>query len=379
MTQVEHLGGIDDPLDSKKLEDIVGLCLSGGGFKAAMYHVGSLARLNELGALQKIARISSVSGGAIAAGLLAARWNTLNFKDGVATEFVDQVVTPLINMCLRANIDRIAICGGLLSPFERATDKTDRAYNEWLYKNAHLDDLPKEEPGVAPRFVFNATNLSLNTLVRFSRDHVRDYRVGEWKAPHIRLSTVVAASSAFPPVLSPLPIMPPQAFSPMTGSDKSVPPYSERLELGDGGIYDNLGVETIMKRCKTILVSNAGDPFDEKPDPPDDWYHQMRRTVSMIHRQAENNRMRLLVMLGKLGYRNVALWNLRSNVEKGALSLSEDDVKTAQSTKVRLKPMRKAQATALMRHGYAMCDASVGAFWLKDSPRAIAFPDYLRA
>src|SRR5215471_4181570 len=47
------------------------LCLSGGGFRAALFHLGALRRLNEVGLLSKLNTISSVSGGSVASGLLA--------------------------------------------------------------------------------------------------------------------------------------------------------------------------------------------------------------------------------------------------------------------------------------------------------------------
>ena len=52
-------------------EDGVALSLSGGGYRAMVFHVGALWRLNEVGLLSKLKRISSVSGGSITAGALA--------------------------------------------------------------------------------------------------------------------------------------------------------------------------------------------------------------------------------------------------------------------------------------------------------------------
>ncbi|WP_165398986.1 hypothetical protein [Shewanella maritima] len=40
-----------------------GLALSGGGFRATLYAVGSLARLNEEGLLAELDTITAVSGG----------------------------------------------------------------------------------------------------------------------------------------------------------------------------------------------------------------------------------------------------------------------------------------------------------------------------
>ena len=43
----------------------IGLALSGGGFRAAIFHMGVMRRLHELGILEKIDVITTVSGGAI--------------------------------------------------------------------------------------------------------------------------------------------------------------------------------------------------------------------------------------------------------------------------------------------------------------------------
>lgn len=47
----------------RTLEDGTALCLSGGGYRAMLFHIGVLWRLNEIGWLPKLDRISSVSGG----------------------------------------------------------------------------------------------------------------------------------------------------------------------------------------------------------------------------------------------------------------------------------------------------------------------------
>ena len=45
----------------------IGLALSGGGYRAAAYHIGTLRALHKLGVLDKVDVISSVSGGSIIA------------------------------------------------------------------------------------------------------------------------------------------------------------------------------------------------------------------------------------------------------------------------------------------------------------------------
>ena len=74
----------------------IALCLSGGGYRAMLFHLGALWRLNELRFLPRLNRISSVSGGSITAGLLGLEWSRLAFDaNGVATAFETQVVGPI--------------------------------------------------------------------------------------------------------------------------------------------------------------------------------------------------------------------------------------------------------------------------------------------
>ncbi len=56
------------------------LCLSGGGYRAMVFHIGVLWRLYEAGLLKSVKRISSVSGGSITAGVLALKWHKLSFN-----------------------------------------------------------------------------------------------------------------------------------------------------------------------------------------------------------------------------------------------------------------------------------------------------------
>src|SRR6266699_2742085 len=71
----------DDPLAHPRPG--VALCLSGGGYRAMLFHLGALWRLNELAYLPQLTRISSVSGGSITAGVLGHRWGRLAFVQGV--------------------------------------------------------------------------------------------------------------------------------------------------------------------------------------------------------------------------------------------------------------------------------------------------------
>ena len=186
----------------------VGLALSGGGFRATLFHLGVIWRLNEIGWLRRIDMITSVSGGAIINGMLAARWNSLNWQNipGVgecATNLAAEVASPLRAFCQRT-IDVSSVVIGFLSPFSTIADQVADAYDQHLYGGATLQSLPPHDPGRVPRFLFYATNLQTGSSVRIKQKRFADYSYGEIPNPDLKLARVVGASSAFPPVLSPV-------------------------------------------------------------------------------------------------------------------------------------------------------------------------------
>src|SRR3954469_4880858 len=97
----------------------VALCLSGGGYRAMLFHAGCIWRLNEAGRLGGLKRVSSVSGGSITAGILGMNWTTLVLSPtnpGVASErFIQFLVAP-VRAVASNTIDGGAIIKGLLLP-----------------------------------------------------------------------------------------------------------------------------------------------------------------------------------------------------------------------------------------------------------------------
>src|ERR1041385_9021212 len=75
----------DDPV--RPPQTGMGLCLSGGGYRAMLFHLGAIIRLNQAGILARLKRISSVSGGSITAGVLGYKWKRLTFAGGIAPNF----------------------------------------------------------------------------------------------------------------------------------------------------------------------------------------------------------------------------------------------------------------------------------------------------
>ncbi|MDR3636036.1 MAG: patatin-like phospholipase family protein [Isosphaeraceae bacterium] len=74
----------------------IALCLSGGGYRAMVFHLGVLWRLNDAGLLGRLDRISSVSGGSITAAWLAGSWRGLALDQGTPSPlFRERVIDPI--------------------------------------------------------------------------------------------------------------------------------------------------------------------------------------------------------------------------------------------------------------------------------------------
>jgi NTE family protein len=136
------------PFGSEGLQAGTGLALSGGGFRATLFHCGALWRLNELGLLRDVARVSSVSGGSITAGALALAWPRLAAAGWSTGALVAELVAPLRAFC-RRDVDVPAVLKGALVPGKNVADFVAAQYAEGLFGATTLQDLPD-----TPTFVF---------------------------------------------------------------------------------------------------------------------------------------------------------------------------------------------------------------------------------
>ncbi len=342
---------------AEPLEAGPALCLSGGGYRAMVFHVGVLWRLNEARYLPRLARISSVSGGSITAGVLALHWKDLAFDAGIAKAFQEQVVGPIRDLAGRT-LDAKSILGGLLLPGSIG-EKVAAAYDRHLFHGATLQDLPD-----TPRFVINATNVQSGALWRFSKPFMADYRVGRVDGPTLPLALAVAASSAFPPVLSPVELeLEPGQVRAQPGNDLCRAPYTTHVVLTDGGVYDNMGLETVWKRYQTVLVSDAGGKTQPEDEPGEDWARHSLRVLNLVDNQVRSLRKRQVIAAFKDGTRQGAYWGIRTDIDDYQLASAFPGpfARTLELANLptRLQRMEPEIQERLINWGFAVCDAAL--------------------
>ena len=134
----------------------IGLALSGGGFRASLYHLGLIRFLRDADILSQVTHITSVSGGSIIATHLALNWDRYNGSpeefDAVASEFRSFVNLDIGNRIVR----RFPLCIPL---------RVGRHYEKYLYGDTRLFELPEK-----PKLHILTTNLSEGGLCSFTRD-----------------------------------------------------------------------------------------------------------------------------------------------------------------------------------------------------------------
>jgi len=355
----------------KRIPNSIGLCISGGGYRATLLHLGAIRRLNELGIFPKVTTISSVSGGSILNGFLASRLDP-PLSAGVA-DFEKSVGKPMRDFC---SLDIRRWLG--LEAFIPGTHNSSglaKEYNQHLTSGKKLAEIP-----AAPAHVFCSTDLAYGVNWTFRKTECGDYQAGFLPTPADWLvSTAVAASSCFPPVFKPLQLnLDPTKIPP--GNDKSSNRDKRIREItfSDGGVYDNFGMEPVWKDHETVLCSDGGALFGLGGETGFAW--EVGRLVEILQHQVQALRKRWLISNFVSGQMKGTYWGIGTTVADYGLEggYSADLAKNfIAGIRTDLDSFSEAEASVLENHGYTLADAAIRVHvpqLLPAQPPALAIP-----
>lgn len=250
--------------------DRIALSLSGGGFRAAAYGLGTLKTLHLLGLLGNVHLLSTASGGTLV-GMYYAQRHKANPTTPFAAIYQDFYAWLEQDTLLAHALDRWK--ERLTTPNYKLINAFADVYNQELYANMRFDIFWQETLPPTPLFhlqsiIFGATELYSGLTFRFqhsaflsARQKLKDsYVVGNGNvsisshhARQLRLGDIVAASSCFPGGFEPL-VMPDDFWPAAIETEKPILrkgytggnlPVS-RIALLDGGVYDNQGIESLL-------------------------------------------------------------------------------------------------------------------------------------
>jgi predicted acylesterase/phospholipase RssA len=250
----------------------IGLALSGGGFRATLYHLGVIRYLRDSGTLPLLSDIAAVSGGSILGAHLVLNWDRYTGDDRAFGEAAAEIVR-FVQHDVRNHIVRrlpllfpvrlAAKLAGWHAPQLTPNALLERAYRQFLYGDRRLFELPEQ-----PALHVLATNVSDGVMAVFNRDglHIQTRDAGSAEPfRHVAgqtasIAKVVSASSAFPGFFPPVE---------MSAADLGVHEGQFPTEsFTDGGVYDNLGTRGFAwlvrhggRTFDQIMVSDAGKPF----------------------------------------------------------------------------------------------------------------------
>lgn len=336
------------------------LCLSGGGYRAALFHLGAVRRLNECGVLGRMDLVSSVSGGSILAAHLARVLSPWPRTGEVVTDWTPCVAAPFQAFC-RVDIRTPALLASLRHPWRCLTAGLDPARLETAYHrlltSARLAELPEH-----PRFVFCATEILTGTLWRFERDQIRTWRTRRLKpGPDDTVARAVAASSCFPPLFAPMPPTREQGRIRDIVLEDGRTLAASDLRLSDGGLYDNLGIQPAIKQHRVLLVSDGGVPFDFVPS--HGVLARNRRYIEVIGKQVANLRWREFHALRNQGKILGGYWSLTGTGTPEPRAPGSYSGKFAREViatiRTDLNPFTAVEAGVLENHGYWQAESTL--------------------
>jgi len=274
----------------------IGLALSGGGYRAAAFHLGTLRKLDQLKHLHKVDVLSTVSGGSIvgAAYVIAqakAGYSYASFESSFIKKLQQSVIGRVLGSFTFFGLALLVLAWlafimwlqftpfywtgwivfiiGLyalvryqfkLFPVSKIIEGI---YDSIFYDQTVLGQLP-----ASPEIVINSTNLSTGIQFSFSKSKMNDSTyefppVGpvSFLNSQFPVARAVMASSCVPFAFTPVPID--KMFFMDPAQYNTIKPV-----LVDGGVYDNQGIHKLTVRnssyaCQIVITSDAGNkmPF----------------------------------------------------------------------------------------------------------------------
>lgn len=220
--------------------DRIALSLSGGGYRAAAFHLGVLSFLQQAGILRNVRALSTTSGGTIVGAFYAqCLARKLEFGEFYARLYTFLRSVDVIDGALKRMPDHGKLIVAAAQVY--AAELFDARLDDIRRSRDHLDEIS-----------FNATDLRNGLAFRFVKTASRHVRSGNREVPlpddvagSLRLADIVAASACFP-----------GAFEPITFPLDFGVDFDRHVPLMDGGIYDNQGIDSLL------LVRSRRTPID---------------------------------------------------------------------------------------------------------------------
>jgi len=298
---------------------MIGLALSGGGSRAIAFHLGCLRALNDIGLLDQIKVLSTISGGSVI-GAYYAYFPKKSFEEfesdmrkilekGFQKKFLSELIKPrnlapvIVNFLTTRVEEYWARLWRKQPSFQRYPSRTDifyRVLKREVFPKLNINSNRRNNLEI----VIGSCELRTGTAFRFGNRTTGYSRGGELTRKDIDLAFAVTASAAHPLLLP--------AFDRTFCFSKKGKEENKRVILTDGGVYDNLGVQVLEPGrnpkysihtfpCEYIISCNAGHGLLSGQDIPMGFYSRISKTFGVIHKKVQDATMNRLHHLKEAG------------------------------------------------------------------------------
>jgi NTE family protein len=270
----------------------LGLSLSGGGYRATAFHLGTLKKLHQMGVLEKVDVMSTISGGSITGAYYCLNKNDfaafeqslyegLQRKNVIKKVLLSKTFLGLLLFALLFLVPAfyflftkpawlfpvlLVVMIFFLQRFQffifPVSKRIEKIYDQFFYQQKVLSSLPEK-----PLLVIGSTNLQTARPFTFTKTWMQDSTYQFMKpsvqfiADDFPIARAVMASTCVPFAFTPVKIA--KEFFKNPEDAKSIHPV-----LVDGGVYDNQGIHKIVQKgsfeCSHIITSDAGAGSDKQ-------------------------------------------------------------------------------------------------------------------
>jgi len=298
---------------------MIGLALSGGGSRAIAFHLGCLRALNDLGLLDQIGALSTISGGSVIGAYYAYTpdkdWTVFEteirriLRKGFHTSIALELAKPTNFIRSIGNLFATkaeAVLSGILRTqpkLQRFPSRTDM-FHQVLKRDVFWDLRMNSSRRNDIEIVIGACELRTGSAFRFGNARSGGWRYGEMVKSDVDVAFAVAASAAYPILLP--------AFDRTWAFRKNGKEKKHRVLITDGGVYDNLGIQVLEPGrnskvslhtypCEFIISCNAGQGQDSGEIFPIAFLPRVSRSFEIVHRRVQDSAMRRLHQLKESG------------------------------------------------------------------------------
>lgn len=362
--------------DSMKRKDLrIGLALSGGGMRAAVFHLGVLKGLAQHQLLAYVSHISSVSGASLCMGLLYGENENQWPSDNTFLE----VILPRIKekICSR-DIQWTSLLRLLVEPYywdKKVNLLANVMEKRWKISGC-LQDVDKD-----PLWTINTTAYETGKDFRISRVRMGDKESGYVEKPTFQITHAMAASAGFPILIGPYKFKTSQnTWVDERGHSKQ--PQDKVLHLWDGGVYDNMGLDPLFHigehnhfvgDITYLIVSNASGNIEHQTRKYSFSIENLKRLLDINRDQVESLKSRSVQAYFK-EHQNGVYLKIGSDVRKGILHsslcyeqkehllqtiLSWDQVKRVSAYPTDLRRMKQGDFDRILRHGQEVLECQL--------------------